>query len=418
MEPTLSTYANRRNLLASLLLAAATMLITLLALQRPFASPGSPHPPTPTPTATATPTPTPTPTPTRTPTPTPTPTATPTPTPTATPTRTPTPTPVPPGVRTSIMNTHTIVAFYGRAFSPHDHMDKVAILGRLGYYDNFDHFYTEVISYCAEVDAANGDLGVIPAMDIIFQLASGTKENGGGTFLISVQEYLDATGGGSFEEDYVKPAADKGVLVFLDNQLGLSTVLSQTEAMLPYLEKYDNVHFFFDPEFHVYPEQYESGEVTIPGRPLPGRIDAADVNAALRRIHEFMQQKGIRREVIVGLHQFEDLNVPSDKRTMIVDKADIVIPPGITLVFDADGFSPSENSQEVKLSKYRGITDPRAYPFFGKGAYPAIKIFPPNDYVSVTRYDYDPLTPRQLFGLAPIRNGRFFSPPPALLILN
>jgi hypothetical protein len=131
-----------------------------------------------------------------------------------------------------------------------------------------------------------------------------------------------------------------------------------------------------------------------------------------------MQQKGIRREVIVGLHQFEDLNVPMDKRTMIVDKADIVIPPGITLVFDADGFSPSENSHEVKLSKYRGITDPKAYPFFGKRAYPAIKIFPPNDYVSVTRYDYDPFTPRQLFGLDPIRNGRYFSPPPALIILN
>lgn len=319
-----------------------------------------------------------------------------------------------------MLDTHTIVAFYGRAFSPHRSMDKVAILGRLGYYDNFEHFYAEVISYCAEVDAVNGDLGVIPAMDIIYQLASGTKEAGGGTFLISVQEYLDATDGGSFEEHYIKPAAEKGVLVFLDNQLGLSTVLSQTEAMLPYLEKYDNVHFFFDPEFHVYPEQYESGEVTIPGRPLPGRIDAADVNAALRRIHEFMQEKGIRREVIVGLHQFEDLNVPSDKRTMIVDKPDIVIPPGITLIFDADGFSPSENSQEVKLSKYCGIADPKAYPFLGKGggAYAGIKIFPPNDYLTAARYDNDPLTPRQLFGLDPLCNGRYVSPPPSLIILN
>lgn len=315
------------------------------------------------------------------------------------------------------MDTHTIVAFYGRAFSPHDSQDKVAILGRLGYYDNFDHFYTEVISYCAEVDAANGDLGVIPAMDIIFQLASVTRASGG-TYLISAQEYLDAAGAGTLEEDYIKPAAEKGVLVFLDNQLGLSTVLSQTEAMLPYLEKYDNVHFFFDPEFHVYPEQYEAGEVTIPGRPLPGWIDAADVNAALQRIHEFMQEKGIRREVIVGLHQFEDLNVPTDRRTMIVDKANIVIPPGITLIFDADGFSPSEKSQEIKLSKYRGITDRRAYPFFGNGAYPAIKIFPPNDYLPATRYDNDPLTPRHLFGLEPIRNGHYFSPPPALIILN
>lgn len=317
-----------------------------------------------------------------------------------------------------MLDTNTVIAFYGRAFSPHDYMDKVAILGRLANSDNFDQFYADIITVCAEVDELNGDLGVIPAIDIIYQLASGTKENGGGTFLISVQEYLDATKGGSFEEDYLKPAAEKGVLVFLDNQLGLSSVLAQTEAMLHWLEKYDNVHFFFDPEFHVYPEQWESGAVTIPGRPLPGKIDAADVNAALRRIYEFKREKGIEREVIVGLHQFEDVNVPLETRTMITDKEDIVIPPGITLIFDADGFSPSDNSQEIKLSKYRAIADPKAYPFFGNGAYPAIKVFPPNEHVPPSRYDHDPLTLRQLMGVDPMTNGRIFSPRPALIVFH
>ena len=311
-----------------------------------------------------------------------------------------------------------MVAFYGRAFSPHDHMNKVAILGRLAYYDNFDQYYTGIMSYCAEIDAANGDLGVIPAIDIIYQLASGTKENGYGTFLISAQEYLDAAGGGSLEDDYIKPAAAKGVLVFLDNQLGLSSVLTQTEEILPWLAKYDNTHLFFDPEFHVYPEQYESGDVTIPGRPLPGKIDARDVNAALARIAEYMKAKGIRREVIVGLHQFEDANVKGESRTMIVDKGDIVIPPGITLIFDADGFSPSENSQEVKLAKYQAISDARVYPFFGNGAFPSIKVFPASEYSNPSRYDFEPLTPRQLMGADPIRNGRFFSPIPSLVILH
>jgi hypothetical protein len=317
-----------------------------------------------------------------------------------------------------MLETNTVIAYYGRAFSPHDHMDKVAILGRLGSFDNFDQFYADIAGVCAEVDELNGDLGVIPAIDIIYQLASGTKENGGGTFLISVQEYLDATRGGSFEKDYLQPAAEKGVLVFLDNQLGLSSVLAQTEETLHWLEKYDNVHLFFDPEFHVYPEQYESGAVTIPGRPLPGKIDADDVNAALRRIYEFKQEKGIEREVIVGLHQFEDVNVPLETRTMITDKERIVIPPGITLIFDADGFSPSENSQAVKWAKYRAMVDPVAYPFFGNGAYGGIKVFPPNEHLSPSRYDYDPFTLRQLMGVDPMTNGRFFGPRLALIILN
>ena len=297
-------------------------------------------------------------------------------------------------------------------------MDSVAILGRLGLYDDFDQFYTAVISYSAEIDAANGALGVVPAMDIIYKLATGNKDMGGGTFLMNVDTYLKATDAGNLEENYIKPAADKGVLVFLDNQLGLSSVLTQTEAMLPFLEKYDNVHFFFDPEFHVYQEQSDSGEVTIPGRPTPGHIDAEDINAALQRIHDFMQERGIRREVIIGLHQFEDANVQGDKREMITGKNDIVIPPGITLVIDADGFSPSEKSQSIKLAKYLGITDPKVYAIFKNGAYPAIKVFPPNEYAGVNRYDNDPFTPRQLMGADPIRDGRFFQPRPAMIVLN
>ena len=312
----------------------------------------------------------------------------------------------------------TVVSFYGRAFTPHDVMDSVAILGRLGYYDNFEQFYDAVLEYAREVDAVNGDLGVIPAMNIIYELASGSQELGGGTFLVNVQGYLDAFDAGTLEENYIKPAEEKGVLIFLDNQLGLSSVREQAENMLPFLEEYTNVHFFFDPEFHVYPEQFESGEVTIPGRPIPGHIDAEDINRALALIRDFMVEKGIEREVIVGLHQFEDSNVKWDSRDMIVGKNDIVIPPGISLIFDADGFSRSENSQAIKWAKYMGITDPEVYKIFGNGAYPGIKIFPPNDYVTSGKFDNDLLTPRQLMGLDPIRSGKYFDRKPALVIVN
>jgi hypothetical protein len=316
------------------------------------------------------------------------------------------------------MDQNTIVSFYGRAFSPHPSMDKVGILGRLSFYDDFDQFYAAVTEYAQEINDANGDLGVIPAMNIIYELASGSKDSGGGTFLIGVEGYLEATDAGTLEDNYLKPAQDKGVLVFLDDQLGLSSVEEQAREMLPYLLKYDNVHFFFDPEFHIYPEQYDSGEVTIPGRPIPGHIDADDVNAALNLIDQFKQENGITREVIVGLHQFEDLNVSTDTRTMILDKERISIPPGITLIFDADGFSPSEHSQQIKLAKYVGITDSGVYPMFHDGAFPGIKIFPPNPYLTQSRYDYDVFSPRQLMGLDPLTGGGLFAPPPAFVLRN
>ncbi len=317
-----------------------------------------------------------------------------------------------------MLDHNTVVSFYGRAFSPHESMDNMAILGRLGYYDNFDQFYDAVLEYAGQVDAANGNLGVIPAMNIIYELASATQELGGGTFLVNVEGYLAAFDAGTLAENYIKPAEEKGVLVFLDNQLGLSSVREQAESMLAFLEEYTNVHFFFDPEFHIYPEQFESGEVTIPGRPIPGHIDAEDINQALAAIRNFMTEKGIEREVIVGLHGFEDSNVMYDNRDMIVGKNDIVIPPGITLIIDADGFSASENSQAIKWTKYMGITDPEVYKIFGNGAYPGIKIFPPNAYVTSGQFDNDLFTPRQLMGLDPIRSGQYFERRPAMIILN
>jgi len=318
----------------------------------------------------------------------------------------------------SLLEDYTIVSFYGRCFSPNPPMDSVAILGRLGLYDNFEAFYAAVTEYAQEVDAYNDEKGVIPAMNIIYELASGNPRAGGGTFLINVDAYLKAFDAGSLEEDYIQPAAEKGVLVFLDNQLGLSSVYEQTEHMLHFIEDYDNVHFFFDAEFHIYPSQYASGAVVKPGSPRPGQIDADDINSALELLSAFKRTHGVTREVIVGLHGFQDINVEGDTRDMIIGKNDIVIPSGITVVIDADGFSPSVNSQHLKWVKYMGITDPEVYDIFARGAYPAIKIFPPNPYVSPSMYDYDLLMPQQLMGIEPIRSGEFFTRPPAMIIVN
>jgi hypothetical protein len=317
-----------------------------------------------------------------------------------------------------MLEENTIVSYYGRCFSPHPDMDHVAILGQLALYDNFDQFHADIQEYSGLVDVHNGDKGVRAAMNIIYELATASSKSGDGTFLLNVDAYLKAYDAGTLEEDYIKPSREKGVLVFLDNQLGLSSVYEQAQGMLHFIKDHDNVHFFFDAEFHIYPGQLESGQVSKPGSPQPGQIDADDINAALRLIHDFKLENDITREIIVGFHQFQDVNVQADTRDMIINKNDIVIPPGISVVIDADGFSPAEASQRLKWTKYVGITEPEVYDIFVRGAYPAIKIFPPSPYVSPHMYDYDVLTVRQLMGVDPISSGDFFSRPPAMIIVN
>src|SRR5438270_12368319 len=91
--------------------------------------------------------------------------------------------------------------------------------------------------------------------------------------------YLDETGV-DIVRQYIEPAARRGWLVILDDQLGRSTPERELRRMVGrgYL-RYDNVVVAFDPEFHTGPKQavprVPVGQVRAPApNGAPSQLDA------------------------------------------------------------------------------------------------------------------------------------------------
>ncbi len=409
------------------------------ATQQPAATPTSTSVPTATPSAT--PTPDPTPTVTATPTRTPTPTATPTPLPTATPLPAE-PRLVPPPDSGSILHTNQVIGDYGKGFTYGNGSDlSMKKLGHTASFRNAREYLEGnaeregILARAARLDELNGpEMGVIPAIFIVYQGASAGANDEGERFLSSTPGLHRFIGRADFYATHLDPFLPRNLgrpfMIFLDHQLGYGgdrPVTSAVRGMLPLLDKYPNLHFFFDPEFRVAEETKAAtppGQPILPGRPV-GYVDADDVNEAQRLIHDYVKEhnlaawrerEGGTAEVILGLHQFQDLNIGkgtpyADSRTMIVGKERIEQVAGVTIVFDYDGLHPDEYGGALaKFSRYRQAMSPTAYPSLMKWAFPGIKIFPSNPALPARRYDVQPFTLEELAGRAAIPNLGWFDP--------
>jgi hypothetical protein len=80
-------------------------------------------------------------------------------------------------------------------------------------------------------------------------------------------------------------AEERGWIVFLDIQIGHSTVAAELEPMVPFLER-PYVHLALDPEFAM-----KAGGV--PGRKI-GTLDAADVNHAIEVLGKISARRSCR----------------------------------------------------------------------------------------------------------------------------
>ncbi len=340
----------------------------------------------------------------------------------------------------SILARNQVIGDYGRGFSyGNEHDDSLKQLGHTGFFRSAQEYLAGndlregILSRAAQLDAPNGpELGAIPAIYIIYQGAISAANASGQDFLLSALAVHEYIGGADFDATHMDPFLPQNLgrpfLIFLDHQLGYggsTPVTNAIKGMLPLLDKYPNLHFFVDPEFRVTDEHKASipdGELLSPGMPV-GHVDAADVNQAQRLIQAYVaehglaawrQEQGGTAEVILGIHQFQDLNVwkdkpYADKVTMIVDKEKIERVPGVTVVFDYDGVGAAIwGGARVKHERYWQTMDPTAYPLLQQGAYPAIKVFPPNELLAPERYDDYAFTLPQLAGQEPIPGvGRF-----------
>ncbi len=220
-----------------------------------------------------------------------------------------------PAARDPIIGNKQIISYYGNPYTPD--------MGVLGTAD-LETIASELEARATRYDQLNGDMGVIPAIHLVYAVAQYyPTDNGLYLQYVSdedVHRYLDLT-------------ERHGMLLFLDLQIGRSSVAAEIRKVLPYL-RYPQVHLAIDPEFAV------SG-TEVPGSDL-GSLRAKDIDEAQALLQELVDEEGLPPKILI-VHQFVD--------SMLQDTSAIRPYDGVELVFDMDGFGPAA----VKRAEYEQL---------------------------------------------------------------
>ena len=222
-----------------------------------------------------------------------------------------------------------IISYYGNPYT--------AAMGILGTADP-DTIASRLELHAALYDRLNGPTNVIPALHMVYAVAQ-PEPTEDGRYLLYVQD--------ADVQRYITLAEERGMLLFLDLQIGRSSVEEELRRVLPYL-RHSRVHLAIDPEFAV-------AEGQVPGRHL-GSLSAAEINRAQEMLQELVREELLSPKLLI-VHQFVD--------SMVRDGAAIERFPGVELIIDMDGFGPAD----VKRVIYRRYaTQPYT-------SHPAIKLF-------------------------------------------
>ncbi len=251
----------------------------------------------------------------------------------------------------SLFATAQIVSYYGHPLSP-----AMGVLGEGSEQEMLERLKMQAAAY----QALNPDKAVIPALHLIYEVAQALTSDDG----LYLYRTDDAT-----VRHFIDLTRDQGMLLFLDLQIGRSSLKAELPYVLPYLRE-PHVHLAIDPEF-----------VTPPGfRPgmFIGSLDCLQVNDAEDAIERLVEEANLPNKIVI-VHQFED--------DMLINKDKLRFDePRVDTVLDMDGFG----DQSGKLSKY----DTLVRQFGAK--YAGIKLF--------YKHDTALLTPEQVEGLTPQPN--------------
>ncbi len=196
-----------------------------------------------------------------------------------------------------------VVSLYGA--------DGVAALGALG--DGTPEQAADRVQRLArEYDALNGERGAIGALHLIVDVAQPLPGDSG--------DYLER-GDLAVVERYVELARERGLLLFLDLQIGWSDPLADVRRLRDVLRE-PFVHIALDPEFATGPR------LGVPGVAL-GRLEAVQVNAVQQYLAQFVRDYGLPPKILV-LHQFLASMLPDTEQWQRIDEVEITI--------DMDGY--------------------------------------------------------------------------------
>jgi hypothetical protein len=253
----------------------------------------------------------------------------------------------------ALLPTHRIVAFYGNPLSKH--------MGVLGEYPPAE-MLTRLDQEVRHWQDADPSTPTIPALHLIAVVAQGSPGRDG--------MYRSRMPDTLIERVY-QWAQQRHALLFLDIQVGHSTVRAELPRLLHFLERPD-VHLGLDPEFSMHYDK----EGLKPSTKI-GTMMADDVNYAVRTLADLVAEKHLPPKILV-VHRFTKRMLPNPRA--------IRLDPAVQIVMDMDGFGPPW----LKFDSYRDyeVADPVQFTGF--------KLFFHNDAKT------EPLiTPREILHLVP-----------------
>jgi hypothetical protein len=260
------------------------------------------------------------------------------------------PTPLP----RAIMPSRRIVAFYGNPLSKR--------MGVLGEYP-VDSMLAKLDAITREWQEADPLTPVQPALHLIAVVAQGAPGKNGMYRLRMDSALIEKVYGW---------AQQKHALLFLDVQVGHSTMQQELPRLLPFLARPD-VHLGMDPEFSM----HYAAEGVVPGK-RNGQFDAKDINWVSEQLRQLVREKRLPPKVLV-VHRWT--------RRMVSNASQIVLDPRVQIVMHMDGWGPPW----MKFESYRDYIDLEPVEYTG------FKIFFHND---VKRGDAL-LTPAEVLRLRP-----------------
>jgi hypothetical protein len=245
-----------------------------------------------------------------------------------------------------------VVAFYGNPL-----VKKMGVLGEYPKDEMLAKLDKEVARW-AEADPTHP---VVPALHLIVTVASGSPGKNG---MYRTQMFDSLT------NMIYSWAKAKHALLFLDVQVGKSSVQSELPRLRSFLENPD-VHLGIDPEFAM----AVSGKV--PGTKI-GTLDAKDINWAVKFLDDIATSKNLPPKILI-VHRFT--------RKMVTNSRDIRFTPHVQVVMDMDGWGPPW----LKFDSYHDYVKAEPVQFTG------FKLFFHND----TKKGDLLLTPREVLRLNP-----------------
>ena len=255
----------------------------------------------------------------------------------------------------AIMPAKRIVAFYGNPLSK-----RMGALGEFvtrrpdtkdsagkrvyGGYDT-DSMLKRLDLVVKEWTEADPNTPVQPALHMIASVAQADPGRDG-----KYRLRMDST----LIEEVYNWAVKHGSILFLDIQIGGSTVEAEVRRLMPWLTR-PNVHLGLDPEFSM----HYSREGLAPGKKI-GIMDAREINWAIDTLGQIVRDRKLPPKVLV-VHRFT--------RQMVSNSKAIKLTPEVQVVMNMDGWG----APWLKFDSYSAYTVLEPVQFTG------FKIFFHND---------------------------------------